>query len=183
VLLQGETSVGKTSLVRHLAQLTGTKCVRVNNHEHTDVQEYLGTYVTDPSTGHLRFSDGKNKHTHANTDNLTLFFFDSLNYIKYTHFLFSGPLVQAMKLGHWIILDELNLAPSDVLEALNRVRNGSLHWFYVLQCFVVSKLFFKLPIDDLIMILSMFVIFCSIYSHLRLRFTDSSGNMYSLLIS
>ena len=29
--------------------------------------------------------------------------------------------MKAMQNGHWIILDELNLAPSDVLEALNRV--------------------------------------------------------------
>ena len=35
--------------------------------------------------------------------------------------LFVGVLVKAMQNGHWIILDELNLAPSDVLEALNRV--------------------------------------------------------------
>ena len=35
---------------------------------------------------------------------------------------FSGVLVEAMRKGHWIILDELNLAPTDVLEALNRVR-------------------------------------------------------------
>ena len=27
-----------------------------------------------------------------------------------------------MRNGHWVILDELNLAPTDVLEALNRVR-------------------------------------------------------------
>lgn len=32
-----------------------------------------------------------------------------------------GPLVDAMRNGYWVILDELNLAPTDVLEALNRV--------------------------------------------------------------
>lgn len=32
-----------------------------------------------------------------------------------------GLLVQALRKGHWVILDELNLAPSEVLEALNRL--------------------------------------------------------------
>jgi midasin (ATPase involved in ribosome maturation) len=31
-----------------------------------------------------------------------------------------GALVTAVRHGHWVVLDELNLAPSEVLEALNR---------------------------------------------------------------
>ena len=32
-----------------------------------------------------------------------------------------GPLVTAVRKGHWVVLDELNLAPSEVLEMLNRL--------------------------------------------------------------
>jgi len=31
-----------------------------------------------------------------------------------------GALVAALRSGAWVVLDELNLAPSEVLEALNR---------------------------------------------------------------
>ncbi|XXQ38124.1 Midasin [Plasmodiophora brassicae] len=89
VLLQGPTSAGKTSLVDYLARRTGHRLVRINNHEHTDIDEYLGSYGTDPATGRLTFIE--------------------------------GALVKAVRHGHWIVLDELNLAPSDVLEALNRL--------------------------------------------------------------
>jgi midasin len=89
VLIQGPTSAGKTSAVEFLARQTGHRFVRINNHEHTDIQEYLGTYVTDPQTGSLVFQEGL--------------------------------LVTAVRQGHWIVLDELNLAPTDVLEALNRL--------------------------------------------------------------
>ncbi|KAG5368467.1 Midasin [Yarrowia sp. C11] len=88
VLIQGPTSAGKTSMIRYLAQKTGHEFVRINNHEHTDLQEYLGTYVAD-SEGKLKFKE--------------------------------GVLVQALRRGAWIVLDELNLAPTDVLEALNRL--------------------------------------------------------------
>lgn len=37
--------------------------------------------------------------------------------------------MEAMRKGHWIILDELNLAPSDVLEALNRVLDDNREIF------------------------------------------------------
>ncbi|KAF9533063.1 hypothetical protein CPB83DRAFT_903057 [Crepidotus variabilis] len=89
VLIEGPTSSGKTSSIEYLARRTGHQFVRINNHEHTDIQEYIGSYVSDPFTGKLIFKDGL--------------------------------LVQALRHGHWIVLDELNLAPSDVLEALNRL--------------------------------------------------------------
>jgi midasin len=57
VLLQGPTSSGKTSMVEYLAHRTGHRFVRINNHEHTDLQEYLGTYVSD-SQGNLTFQEG-----------------------------------------------------------------------------------------------------------------------------
>lgn len=96
VLLQGDTSVGKTSLITYLAKITGHVCVRINNHEHTDLQEYVGSYVAN-ETGRLVFNE--------------------------------GVLVDAMRKGYWIILDELNLAPSEVLEALNRVLDDNRELF------------------------------------------------------
>ncbi|KAF5899322.1 midasin-like, partial [Clarias magur] len=96
VLIQGETSVGKTSLVRWLAGATGNQCVRINNHEHTDIQEYIGCYSSDEH-GKLVFKE--------------------------------GVLIDAMRKGYWIILDELNLAPTDVLEALNRLLDDNRELF------------------------------------------------------
>ena len=37
-----------------------------------------------------------------------------------------GLLVEALRHGHWIILDELNLAPSDVLEGASEANNTPL---------------------------------------------------------
>ena len=88
ILLEGPTSAGKTSVVEYIASRCGYKVVRINNHEHTDIQEYLGGFAPDEK-GSLVFQDGL--------------------------------LVQALRYGHWVILDELNLAPSEVLEALNRL--------------------------------------------------------------
>ncbi|KAI9142687.1 hypothetical protein BKA69DRAFT_1123750 [Paraphysoderma sedebokerense] len=96
VLIQGPTSAGKTSMIEYLAKRTGHKFVRINNHEHTDLQEYVGTYISD-SNGHLRFQE--------------------------------GVLVEALRNGYWIVLDELNLAPSDVLEALNRLLDDNRELF------------------------------------------------------
>ncbi|KAF2301014.1 hypothetical protein GH714_019271 [Hevea brasiliensis] len=60
VLLQGPTSSGKTSLVQYLAARTGHEFVRINNHEHTDLQEYLGSYSSD-AHGKLIFHEALNR--------------------------------------------------------------------------------------------------------------------------
>lgn len=96
ILLQGPTAAGKTSLVSYLAEQTGNKLVRINNHEHTELSEYIGRYVATED-GSLLFSE--------------------------------GPLVRAARRGYWVMLDELNLAPSDVLESLNRLLDDNREVF------------------------------------------------------
>ena len=50
--------MGKTSLIQWLAKASGNLCVRINNHEHTDIQEYLGCYTSDEN-GKLVFKEGR----------------------------------------------------------------------------------------------------------------------------
>lgn len=40
ILLEGETSAGKTSMVVHLAKMSGNCVYRINNHEHSDIQVF-----------------------------------------------------------------------------------------------------------------------------------------------
>lgn len=83
LLLEGPTSCGKTSMLSFLAAASGHRFVRINNHEHTDLQEYVGSFAPD-AEGKLVFRE--------------------------------GPLALAARHGWWVLIDELNLAPSDVLE-------------------------------------------------------------------
>ncbi|ADM12117.1 Willebrand factor type A domain-containing AAA ATPase [Encephalitozoon intestinalis ATCC 50506] len=87
LLLQGDTSTGKTSMVLFLSKEMNKRVIRINNHEHTEASDYIGSF-TCTSRG-VEFQE--------------------------------GVLVTAMRRGYWVILDELNLASSDVLEVLNRL--------------------------------------------------------------
>ncbi|KAG7275418.1 hypothetical protein CRUP_030903 [Coryphaenoides rupestris] len=89
VLLEGSPGVGKTSLVGALAKASGNHLVRINLSEQTDVTDLFGT--------DLPVEGGKGGEF-AWRD---------------------GPLLAALKAGHWIVLDELNLASQSVLEGLN----------------------------------------------------------------
>ena len=98
ILIEGPTSAGKTSTIEYLAKKTHNKWIRINNHEHTDIEEYIGSYIPD-AKGKLVFQEGL--------------------------------LVEAVRNGYWVILDELNLAPSEVLEALNRLLDDNNELFIV----------------------------------------------------
>jgi midasin len=90
ILLEGSPGVGKTSLVHALAQLAGHTLVRINLSEQTDVADLFGSDL--PS---------------ANSDLDTPFAWCD------------GVFLRALKAGHWVLLDELNLASQSVLEGLN----------------------------------------------------------------
>ncbi|KAJ1440132.1 P-loop containing nucleoside triphosphate hydrolase protein, partial [Ochromonadaceae sp. CCMP2298] len=91
ILLEGPPGVGKTSLISHLARITGHTLVRINLSEHTELSDLLGADLPTDEGGSagptFRWCD--------------------------------GVFLTAMRMGHWVLLDELNLAPQAVLEGLN----------------------------------------------------------------
>lgn len=91
-LLEGETSVSKTSIIQYLAMLLGQPLVRLNLNGQTDTGELVGRFVPreGDDEGHpWRWQDGL--------------------------------VIEAMKRGWWVVLDELNLAEPQILERLNSV--------------------------------------------------------------
>ncbi|KAJ1474930.1 P-loop containing nucleoside triphosphate hydrolase protein [Baffinella frigidus] len=97
ILLEGSPGVGKTTLIEALAKVSGHQLVRINLSDQTDMMDLLGTDLpVDSSQG------GEGGGGPA------------------AHFSWcDGVLLAALKAGHWVLLDELNLAPQAVLEGLN----------------------------------------------------------------
>jgi hypothetical protein len=91
-LLEGETSVSKTSIIQYLAMLLNQPVVRLNLNGQTDTGELVGRFV--PRAG------GDEGHPWRWQD---------------------GLVIEAMKRGWWVVLDELNLAEPQILERLNSV--------------------------------------------------------------
>ena len=77
--MEGSPGVGKSSIVAALAKRTGNELVRINLSEQTEISDLIGSDLP---------SEGKNSMCFEWHD---------------------GPLLAAMKSGHWILLDELNL--------------------------------------------------------------------------
>ncbi|KAK9063930.1 hypothetical protein SSX86_017802 [Deinandra increscens subsp. villosa] len=91
VLLEGSPGVGKTSLVLALGNISGHSVVRINLSEQTDMMDLLGSDLPAESDEGMQFAWS------------------------------DGILLQALKNGSWVLLDELNLAPQSVLEGLNAI--------------------------------------------------------------
>lgn len=89
VLLEGSPGVGKTSLVAALAEFTGQEFVRINLSDQTDLADLFGSDMP---------VDGGAPGQFAWRD---------------------APFLTALRSGHWVLLDEMNLAPQPVLEGLN----------------------------------------------------------------
>merc|ERR1719278_1190831 len=83
--------IGKPSLVTALAARVGVPVVRINLSDQTDVADLFGCDLPVEGGGAGEFNWR------------------------------NGPFLEAMQQGHWILLDELNLASQSVLEGLNAV--------------------------------------------------------------
>ncbi len=91
ILLEGSPGVGKTSLVAALANLSGHQLCRINLSDQTDLVDLFGSDL--PVEGG---TPGQ-------------FAWKDADFLK------------ALQEGHWVLLDEMNLAPQAVLEGLNAV--------------------------------------------------------------
>lgn len=103
-LLEGPTGTSKTSSIRFLAGLLRQPVVRINLNGQTDTGELVGRYV--PAA-----EDGRSKRVS-----------------KAQWRWQDGLLVQAMRNGWWVVLDEVNLAEPQILERINSAleKNPSL---------------------------------------------------------
>ena len=99
-LLVGETGCGKTSVCQLLALLRGQKLRILNCHQHTETGDFLGGF---------RPARSKNDADDATATADVPFAWED------------GPLVQAMRDGDILLVDEMSLAEDSVLERLNSV--------------------------------------------------------------
>ena len=91
ILLEGSPGVGKTSLVTALASIVGQTLLRINLSDQTDLVDLFGS--------DLPVEDGTPGQ----------FAWRDAEFLR------------ALQEGHWVLLDEMNLAPQAVLEGLNSV--------------------------------------------------------------
>jgi MoxR-like ATPase len=93
VLIIGETGSGKTHLVRYVAKTMNVPYMRVNMNGGWTPEDFAGQYVPNPNPG-----------------------LDEPKYLWQ-----DGRLVEFMKNGGIFVVDEINMAPADILSMLHSV--------------------------------------------------------------
>ncbi|CAF1192426.1 unnamed protein product, partial [Didymodactylos carnosus] len=96
LLLQGETGVGKSSLILDVAADLQKPLIRFNLSSKTDIGGLFGSVK-------LKTVKTANEHQQE----------IELDYEE-------GPFTTAYRHGHWLLLDEMNLAPPNVLQAIEQ---------------------------------------------------------------
>ena len=91
ILLEGSPGVGKTSLVTALTSVVCQTLSRINLSDQTDLVDLFGSDLPVEGGGPGQFAWK------------------------------SAEFLRALQEGHWVLLDEMNLAPQAVLEGLNSV--------------------------------------------------------------
>jgi len=91
LLLIGPTATGKSAPIKYLAAITNNKHMAISMNPDITSYEAIGGYKPNPKKGENEPS------------------------VKWE----DGFLVKAMEEGYWLTLEELNLAPTEVLELLN----------------------------------------------------------------
>lgn len=95
LLLEGPPGIGKTAVVQQVAVLLGHKCARINLSANTTLEQLLGSYVPKQLRGRRVFAWQ------------------------------DGALSRAVREGCWLLLDEINLAPPEVLSAVAPILDRS----------------------------------------------------------
>ncbi len=146
-LLEGETSVSKTSAIQYVAMLLNQPLIRLNLNGQTDTGELIGKFIPQAELNQLPIpieqlvshrsqlsSDSQGILRQAEQENRGLDALEVQRLIKNEGLpqkawnWQNGLIVQAMIHGWWVVLDELNLAEPQILERLNSLleRNPSL---------------------------------------------------------
>ena len=137
-LLEGETSVSKTSVIQYLAMLMNQPVVRLNLNGQTDTGELVGRYLPTSSVNELPISpreltsqagllneESRQILARVEDENRPLTSLEVQRIIAREHLpqrtwsWQNGAIVNAIRHGWWVILDELNLAEPQILERLN----------------------------------------------------------------
>lgn len=95
LLLQGETGVGKTSLILDVAYQLQKPLIRFNFSVKTDISNLFGSFC-------LRTTNSNDQQRIVELD------------------FQEGPFTLAFRSGHWLLLDEMNLASANVLQAIEQ---------------------------------------------------------------